>query len=373
MSKKKEEIKEEVKKGGNFYKFTFFLLILNILVFNILNIFLKKYVILGSILFTLVIFLFHKIIKKINSRFLKKVTNIIYILLIIFFLILNFTAFRAQNMITKSQTSEVLANPVNIKTEPFNILLTGVDTRSEGVNENLKNSDAIMVASINPKTKEVLLTSLPRDAYVPLACTDNLDKLTHASTFSEECIVQTVENTLDTEINYFISGNFDAVIEAIDAVGGIDINIKQEFCGQDQEDKKEAFCFKEGVNNLNGEEALSYARERKSFATGDYARIDHQQAVIEAFLNKLKKHPLKINKLFEIGVNNLITNLNMKDINSLIELFLFNDFTIENNKVVGEGMIVDIEYEGLYNVSVQLLDPFSLTNSKFKISETLGE
>ncbi len=371
MFKKKDEI-NETKKSSNFFRFTFFLLILSIVLFNVLNIFLKKYVVLGSILFIFILFLFHKIIKKINITSLKKIANIIYILLIIFFLILNFTAFRAQIMMSDSNTSDFKSKPVNIKTDPFNILLTGVDTRDDEANEGLKNSDAIMVVSVNPKDKEILMTSLPRDSYVPLACTDNLDKLTHASTFNDQCIVQTVENTLDTEINYFISGNFDALIEAIDAIGGINININQEFCGQDKDDKKDKFCFKKGINHLNGKEALSYARERKSFSTGDYARIDHQQEVLEAFLKEVKKHPLKLNKLFEISINNLVTNLNIKDVNALIELFLFNDFKIEKNKVIGEGMTVDIEYEGLYSVSVQLLDPFSLTNAKFKISEILG-
>ncbi len=378
MGKKKEEIKLEekkTKKGNNFYRFTFIILILNIIIFNILNIFLRKYIILGSILFIFLIYLFHKIIKKINNKFLKKVANLMYIILIIILLIFNFTAFKAKNIITEATPSTAISKPVNIKNQSFNVLLTGVDTRADGENVGLKNSDAIMVASINPKTQEILLTSLPRDAYVTLACTDNFDKLTHASTFEqgEQCLVQTVENILDIDINYFVSANFDAVIKSIDAIGGINIDINQEFCGQDEKDKKEAFCFKKGLNHLTGEEALSYARERKSFATGDYARIEHQQAVVEAFIKEVKKHPFKINKLFEIGAKNLITNLSMNEINSLIELFLFNDFNIENNKVVGEGMIVDIEYEGLYGVSVQLLDQSSLTTSKFKISEVLGE
>ncbi len=379
MGKKKDEQKEEIKKnkkGGNFYIFTFFLLILSIVVFNILNVLLKKYILIGSILFILFIYIFHKIIKKINNKFLKKAINIIYIILIIFFILLNITALNVKNNINNAKTSTVMSKPVDIKSMPFNILLTGVDTRDEGDDTTLKNSDAIMLVSINPKTDEILFTSLPRDSYVTLSCTDKLDKLTHASTFGEQgdqCMVQTVENLLDTDVNYFIRGNFQAVIDAIDTVGGIDIEINQEFCGQDEKDNKEAFCFKEGENHLSGEEALSYARERKSFATGDYARIEHQQEVVEAFIKEVKNHPLKINKLFNIAIENIVTNLKINEINSLIELLLFEDFSIGKNKIIGEGMNVDIEYEGLYNVSVQLLDNFSLTNAKYKISEILGE
>ncbi len=375
MSRKKEVIKEEEKpkKSSNFYRITFLILMINVILFNVINIFLKSYVLIASIIFLFIIFIIHNIVKKMNIKFFKKLLNFIYIFLIIIFIFFNITANKASNLTNDIKETNALVKPVNLKSESFNILLTGVDTRNSGNDIGLKNSDAIMVASVNPKTKEVLLTSLPRDTYVSLACTQQLDKLTHASTFSDQCIVQTVENILDIEINYFINANFDAVIKAINTVGGINIKIEQDFCGQNQTDKKEAFCFKKGTNHLNGEEALSYARERKSFATGDYARIEHQQQVLEGFINSFKKHPLKINSLFKIGVENLVTNLSVKDMNDLIKLFLFNDFKIENNKVIGEGMNVDIEYENLYNVSVQLLDPFSLATAKFKISDMLGE
>lgn len=368
MSKKNKE-EQKPKKKSKFYRFTFFLLILSILLFNVLNIFLKSYVLILSIILVLILFVFQSVVKKMNVAILNKIVNIIYIFLILISVLLNFSAFLASKNINNIEQSRAKSNSVNVKSEPFNILLTGVDTRKD--NQTL-NSDTIMLVTVDPFNEKVLLTSIPRDTYVQLTCTNEFDKLTHASSFNDECLINTVETLLDTKINYFIRFDFNSVIDLVDDLGGIYIDIESDFCGQDENDKKESMCFKKGNNKLNGKETLSYIRERKSFSNGDYARTEHQQKVVLSYFNTLKKHPFKINKIITTASKSIVMNFDKRDINNLIELFIFNDFKFESNTIKGEEMIVDIDYEGLKSVSVQLLDPFELTMSKYKIGEIIN-
>ena len=118
------------------------------------------------------------------------------------------------------------ANAVsNITTTPFNVLISGSDTRG-GFDENGR-SDVIMVATVNPKTNTILLTSIPRDFYVETACDaadgcqqGALDKITHTGIHGTNTTKRTVEKLLGIEINYTFKVGFDTVTDIVDAVGG---------------------------------------------------------------------------------------------------------------------------------------------------------
>lgn len=117
------------------------------------------------------------------------------------------------------------ANAVsNITTTPFNVLISGSDTRG-GYDENGR-SDVIMVATVNPKTNTVLLTSIPRDFYVETACDASdgcqqgaLDKITHTGIHGTNTTKRTVEKLLGIEINYTFKVGFDTVTDIVDAIG----------------------------------------------------------------------------------------------------------------------------------------------------------
>ena len=123
------------------------------------------------------------------------------------------------------------ANAVSdITSKPFNVLISGSDTRG-GFDENGR-SDVIMVATINPKTSTILLTSVPRDFYVTTACDaadgcmqGALDKITHTGIHGTNTTKRTVEQLLGIEINYTFKVGFDAVTELVDAVGGVDVTV----------------------------------------------------------------------------------------------------------------------------------------------------
>ncbi len=260
---------------------------------------------------------------------------------------------------------KIKTNKTNVTRKPFTILLTGVDARVDNIDANSR-SDSIMVARVNPKTADVSIVSLPRDSYVLSTCTGANDKLTHSSLNGINCLIDDVENLLDIDIDYYLTVNFFAVIKAIDAVGGIDINIESAFCGQDEYDNPNAYCFNEGMQHLSGAEALSYARERHSFSGGDYARAEHQRQVVTAFIKSLiSSGPLAINELLEVLSESARTNMSAKQITSLIKLLQkTDDINVESYTVEGYGSIVDIPYWGLYSTSVQVLDDGSVNEAK---------
>ena len=129
---------------------------------------------------------------------------------------------------TNSTTTTKTVDDIN--STPFNVLITGTDSRN-GFGE-VGRSDVNMIASVNPKTHVVLLTSIPRDYYVETACpaengcaAGQMDKLTHTGLHGTETTKATIEKLLGIEINYTMQVNFSSVINLVDALGGIDINV----------------------------------------------------------------------------------------------------------------------------------------------------
>lgn len=159
------------------------------------------------------------------------------------------------------------------------VLISGSDTRRERIDRRGR-SDVNIIARVNRETHEILLVSTPRDYYVPLDLKDNpYDKLTHAGIYGMDVLQGTLENLYDIQIDYYVRINFTGFIGVIDALGGIEVNSDYDFSVGGYE-------FHKGVNSLNGEQALAFARERHSFASGDRQRGKHQMEVIRAVLNK---------------------------------------------------------------------------------------
>ena len=108
-----------------------------------------------------------------------------------------------------------------ITTTPFNVCISGND--NFGTIEQVAKSDVNMVMTVNPETKTILLTSIPRDSYVMLHSRAAYDKLTHSGVYGVDETVTTIEDMLSIDINYYIRVNFSTVIEIVDAIGGIDV------------------------------------------------------------------------------------------------------------------------------------------------------
>lgn len=210
---------------------------------------------------------------------------------------------------------------INVTKEPFNIYVSGIDTYGEI--SSISRSDVNMIISINPNTKDILITSIPRDYYVKLyGKTGYRDKLTHAHLYGTNTSIKTLEDLLDIKINYYIKVNFSSIIDIVDAIGGINVYSDYDFISRDN------YSYKKGYNKVNGEEALSFARERKAFSTGDRQRIKNQQAVFKAILEKCmsKSIILKYNNLLDSIKDSFITNMPSNRITSLIKLQISKNY-----------------------------------------------
>ncbi len=214
--------------------------------------------------------------------------------------------------------NETVAKEADVTEESFNIYISGIDIY--GDISSVSRSDVNIVATVNPNTHKVLLTTIPRDYYVQLhGTTGYRDKLTHAGIYGIDMSVTTIEDLLDTDINYYVRVNFTTLIELVDAIGGIDVESDYSFRAVSGE------YFKKGTNHLNGKQALAFSRERKAFSDGDRQRGKNQQKVITAILNKALSSKTLITKytniLDSLG-GSFQTNMPTNKIYSLVNMQL---------------------------------------------------
>jgi len=233
----------------------------------------------------------------------------------------------------KSQIEDI-TKKVSIKNTPFNVLISGIDAYGN-INQTSRN-DVNIIATINPNTNEILLTSIPRDYYVQLHGTSGYkDKLTHASYYGTNMAVQTIEDIFDIDINYYVKVNFTTVIELVDELGGIEVyadqNVYLPYC-----------TIKEGYNKLNGTCALAFSRERHSYSDGDRHRGRNQQEVIKAIFNKVSSGSTLISEysnILNVLDGKFSTNMNMDEVMNLVkyEVNDLKNYYIESIQVDGYG------------------------------------
>lgn len=211
---------------------------------------------------------------------------------------------------------------VNISTEPFTVFISGIDAYGDMSNMQRGRSDVNMLATVNPTTHEVLLTSIPRDYYVQLhGTTGYRDKLTHAGIYGVQMSMQTLEDLLDIDIDYYLKVNFSTVVSLVDTIGGIDVYSDQQFVPWTNRN----ITIPKGNVHMDGAMALAFARERKSYATGDRHRVQNQQDVISAIIKKVSGSTVILTKYAEILdnlANCLTTNIGKNEISSLVKMQL---------------------------------------------------
>lgn len=234
------------------------------------------------------------------------------------------------------------ANAVSdITSKPFNILISGSDTRG-GFDGNGR-SDVIMVATVNPKTSTILLTSVPRDFYVTTACDaadgcmqGALDKITHTGIHGTNTTKRTVEQLLGVEINYTFKVGFDTVTDLVDALGGVDVYVEPGYAVSTS-----TFSVHEGVNHLNGHDALEYARERYAYTEGDRQRTKNQQQVLMGIVNEATKPSVitKYASIMDAMANTFSTTMSNEEISDLIKHQINNNpkWKMEQYMVDGTG------------------------------------
>ena len=208
--------------------------------------------------------------------------------------------------------------------EPFTLLLMGIDSTGEDLEKNaIANGDTMIVITFNPKTLNATILSIPRDSYVPIACWPGKakNKITHSASYGNDCIINTIEDFLEIDIDYYAKINFKGLVKLVDALGGVDINVEQELC-TDNSDRSGDICVHPGYQTLDGEHALVYARNRKQLVNGDFGRNAHQQELIIAMVNKMKniKNVKTFMNILNTVSNSIDTNLTTKQMLSFYDI-----------------------------------------------------
>lgn len=190
-------------------------------------------------------------------------------------------ASKIRKIYTKNITKEVAAPKVS-KNQSFNVYVSGIDTY--GPISSVSRSDVNILMTVNRDSKKILLTTTPRDSYVPIADGGNnqKDKLTHAGIYGVDSSIHTLENLYGVGINYYARLNFTSFLKLIDLLGGVDVHNDQDFTSLHGK-----FHFPVGNVHLDSEQALGFVRERYSLADGDRDRGRNQQKVIVAIIQKL--------------------------------------------------------------------------------------
>ena len=259
----------------------------------------------------------------------------------------------------------------SITKEPFNVCISGMDVY--GTIDEQGRSDVNMIVTINPKTEQILMTSIPRDYQIYMPDKDMaMDKLTHTGFYSIDTTIGAEENLLDTNINYYVKVNFTTVKAFIYAIGGIDVYSEYEFTPV----KRSNWTVKKGWNHMDGKQALAFARERKAFIDGDNQRIKNQQAVFEAIIKKATS-----SKTMLLSYNKILSNLrdyfkmsfSSSELRSLLKLQLARNpqWKIYKNTIVGGNGSMPTYSTGNAYAYVMTQDPESIENAKTLINAVL--
>ncbi len=257
--------------------------------------------------------------------------------------------------------------------EPFHIYISGTD--SAGTIFDIARSDVNMIVTVNPKTNQILLTSIPRDYYVTLHTSGVKDKLTHAGVYGINESITTVQDLLGIEISYYVHVNFTTLIQLVDAIGGIDVVSDTTFQTHGMGVK---YTFYAGVNHLDGNRALAFSRERKSFSDGDKKRVQNQQKVLEAILNKAMSSTSILTNYTQI-LNTLQssfqTNFTQQNMTYFIKKQL-NDmkpWTITMIHLDGTSSYQNTYTYGSQKLYVMLPDVNSIKEAQDQIKQIVGE
>ncbi|MET4560670.1 LCP family protein required for cell wall assembly [Lysinibacillus parviboronicapiens] len=166
------------------------------------------------------------------------------------------------------------------------ILFVGVDdSENRGQGSENSRSDALILATLNNKTKTIKMLSIPRDSYVNIPSVGYKDKITHAHALGGTLsTIETVEGLFDIPIDYYVRMNFNAFIDVVDALGGVEVEVPYALHEKDEFDRN-TINLQPGLQHLNGSEALALARTRKQ--DNDIERGKRQQEILSAIIKQV--------------------------------------------------------------------------------------
>lgn len=264
-----------------------------------------------------------------------------------------------------------LGMAVDVTKDPFNVYISGVDTYGDIGTQ--ARSDVNIIATVNPNTKEILLTSVPRDYYIKQTCQGNQnDKLTHTGIFGVDCTIESMQNFTNLTMNYYLRVNFSSLEDIVNALGGIDIyNEIGFYSGVD------GSFIPGGDIHMNGSTALKFSRERHAYADGDRQRGRNQMIVIDAIIAKAISPAILGGYSSVMGTvaESFETNLESGDITSLVKKQLGekDGWTVTQQSFTGSGESGVWSPANGFNSYVMYPDQTSVDEGLAKIHELLNK
>jgi LCP family protein required for cell wall assembly len=254
----------------------------------------------------------------------------------------------------KKEAKENSKADIKVDTEPFNVYLSGNDEWG-AVSLDNGRTDVNIIATVNPATKQILLTTTPRDYYIELPFYDGCkDKLTHAGLYGIDTSMETLENLYDIKIDYYVRINFSGFQNIVDALGGVNVYSEYAFEASDG-----SVSFDKGYNYLGGYDALLFVRERYAFSNGDVQRGRNQMAMIKALTQKIFSPSILTNymSLMNSLSSCFITDMPSNKIGDLVKMQLNDgaEWNIVSNSVLGYANMRPTYSGGSERLSV--LDP----------------
>lgn len=238
--------------------------------------------------------------------------------------------------------------------EPFTVFLSGNDAAGEVMLSDGR-TDVNILATVNPSTRQIVLTTTPRDYYVELPFYSGcMDKLTHAGIYGIDCSIETLENLYDIDIDYYVRINFSGFQSIVEALGGVNVYSEYTF-------STGKYSFTQGYNYVNGPAALAFVRERYSFESGDVQRGKNQMAMIAAIVDKISSPAILTNYMgmMDSLSSCFITNIPRETISEMVKLMLNEggSWNIVTNSVNGYGNMLPTYSGGSQELSVMEQDP----------------
>ncbi len=247
-------------------------------------------------------------------------------------------ASETKTIYTKSKT--IMKKNDNTKkdvNEPFTMLVLGIDsTQSDMSKVTAFNADSLMLITFNPTTYNATIVSIPRDTYATISCLKNStkSKITHSGWYGESCVIDSLEELMGINIDYYVKINFKGVVNLVNAVDGIEVDVPYSFCEQNSERLwgNNTIYVEKGLQILNGEEALALSRNRhpnvecgikwSNYNSSDLIRGQNQQKIINALINKIAKNTTldKVYSILNVIKNNVDTNMSTNEILSYYNL-----------------------------------------------------
>ncbi|MGP6140246.1 LCP family glycopolymer transferase [Jeotgalibaca sp. A127] len=310
--------------------------------------------------------------KRRNRKILYVVIGIFLIGYTLFWKAYNDLNQTSNNIFNRLNTNNKRESEIVIEaTQPISFAFLGVDNGSVDRADAVGRSDAILIGTVNPKTRTTTLVSIPRDTYALMVGYETYegmeyyDKLTHAYAFGDaEMAIDSIQELINIPIDYYVEVNMQGLIDIVDALGGVEVKSPLTFDYQGN-------YFKKGeTRTLNGKEALAFSRMRKTDPEGDFGRQKREKIVIKAIMDKALslKSISNYEPILETLEDNVKTNLTFKDMTDMFFSYNKSLENFETENLVGEELWLDDLYY-LYAYPEDRLEISNLLRKELELEE----